>query len=328
MTSLRRAATRCYAAARDPTTKYGGKSLEAAIRHCVALVKENDDEFFKWATYTMQKSKTNRAPILVMKALQLEIESIQYAARTETLLRMRYQWWRDSIAKAFAATKSYEMAQPVMKACSELVQSYPCMSQKRVQEMLDAYEMDAMRGETCFQRMDDLEGFARDSTGALVALQMEACGMGKDSVEAVAPSLGVGIGMTSALRRSLGLLSEYGISYLPEDVCWRHGIDPGAFFDGKDKREALKGVARDIAVVAREHLDAANAAARAVGGGTEGNERSERNERNEAKAFALQGLASELWLQGLEKTGYDLLTTGGVSPVEYLLKLRWKSLQV
>ena len=294
----------------DPSVKYAGKSLEAAIRHCVALVSENDADFQRWASIAV-RTKEDRAPMLVLKALQLEIDSIQLAARTEVLLRMRFQWWRDSIDKAFAARRSYEMAQPVMKAFSELVQSY-FINQGGVNTMLDAYERDAMRGEACFQTTDELAEFARDSTGALVALQMEACGVDDSVVAEVAPSLGTGIGMATALRRAVGSLSGYGISYFPEDVCRRHGIDPGSFFDGQDRREALKHVARDIAEVARGHLVAGAAAAGKTG---------------ETKAFVTRGLSSQLWLNGLEKRGYDLLTkAGGVSPVEYLLKLKWNSL--
>lgn len=290
--------------------KYGGKSLEASLRHCVDLVRERDPEFFTWATVALE-TKQDRAPVLVLKALQIEIESIQQAARTETLLRMRYQWWRDSISKAFESRKSYEMAQPVMKAFSELVRSYETINDTRIHAMLDAYELDAMRGDAFFPSMDDLEKHARETGGALVALQMEACGVEGDVVEQVAPALGTGVGMAGALRRSLGLLSEYGISYLPEDVCRRHGVDPGNFFDGSDRREELKGIVGEIAEAARSHLeDASSAGTRCAMG----------------KAFVLQGLASELYLDGLRKRGWDLLTAGGVSPVGYLLRLKWRAL--
>ncbi len=290
--------------------KYGGKSLEASLRHCVDLVRERDPEFFKWATLALQ-SKQDKAPALVLKALQIEVESIQQAARTETLLRMRYQWWRDSINKAVESRKSYELAQPVMKAFSELVRSYDTISSTRIHAMLDAYEMDAMRGDAFYPSLDDLERHARDTGGTLVALQMEACGVEKDAVDEIAPSLGMGMGMASALRRSLGLLSEYGISYLPEDVCLRHGVDPGNFFDGSDKREELRGIVREIAEAARSHLEDATSAGQRTA---------------MAKAFVLQGLASELYLEGLRRNRYDLLTAGGVSPVGYLLRLKWRSL--
>ena len=56
--------------------KYGGKSLEASLRHCVDLVRERDPEFFKWATLALQ-SKQDKAPALVLKALQIEVESIE-----------------------------------------------------------------------------------------------------------------------------------------------------------------------------------------------------------------------------------------------------------
>jgi phytoene/squalene synthetase len=294
-------------------SKYGGKSLEAALRHCVELVRERDPEFFKWATVALG-TKEDRAPVLVLKALQIEIESIQQAARTETLLRMRYQWWRDSITKAFSSRKSYEMAQPVMKAFSELVQSYDTISDSRVHAMLDAYELDAMRGDAFFPSLEDLEKHARDTVGALVALQMEACGVDRDVVEGVAPALGTGVGMTSALRRSLGLLSEYGISYLPEDVCRRHGVQPDNFFDGSDKREELRGVVGEIAETARSHLENASSAGAQRATGSRG------------KAFLLQGLASTLYLDGLRRNRWDLLTAGGVSPVGHLLRLKWNTL--
>ena len=303
--------SRFYSTLPEPVqNKYGGKSLEASVRHCVDLVRERDLEFFQWATMALP-TKQERAPVLVLKALQIEIESIQRAARTETLLQMRYQWWRDSINKAFNAKKSYEMAQPVMKAFSELVQSYDTISNARILEMLDAYEMDAMRGETFLHSLDDLEQHARATAGNFVALQMEACGVRHDVVEEIAPSLGVGIGVTSALRRALGMLSEYGISYLPEDVCQRHKVDPSNFFDGSDTRNELKEIAREIAEMAQGHLDVANSAG---------------NRDGQAKAFALQGLSSELYLGSLRKKGYDLVTTRGATPMGYLLRLKWHTL--
>lgn len=291
---------------RSPRFTYDGKSLRDAMKHCVDLVKERDNEFFQWCSQLPLKE--HRAPIFVLKALAIEIESIQWQARTETLLKMRYQWWRDSVSKAFAAKQSYEMSQPVMKALSELIQCHE-ISKHRVDAIIDAYERDALRSHH-MSTMEELEDHAHGTVSQLLSLQLESCGLTNNPSEHTAIShLGKAIGLAYSLQNAEISLKN-GKSYFPVDVCQRHNATPTEFLINGGQ-SVLPAIAQDIAVAAQEHLSIAKSSF----GDNLGH-------------FRIQGLSTELYLGALRKAGFDIFSSkmhrNGYLPIEYLVKMKWR----
>ena len=289
---------------KHPRFTYDGKSLRDAMKHCVDMVKERDYEFYQWCSQLPMKEQ--KAPVFVLKALALEIESIQFQARTEMLLKMRYQWWRDSVGKAFAATQSYEMSQPVMKALSELIQSHE-ISKHRVDAIIDTYERDALRGNH-MATMEELEDHANGTVSQLLSLQLESCGLKGDASEHAAMShLGKAIGLATSLRGAEISLRN-GKSYFPEDVCQKYKATPTDFLV-EDGQSVLPDIALEVAMVAKGHLESAGA----LGSGSH---------------FRIQGLPTELYLNALEKADFDIFSSkmhrNGYVPIEYLIRMKWR----
>ena len=282
--------------------KYDGKSLKDAMNHCLNMVKERDGEFYQWC---VQLDKDHRAPVLVLKALSLEIESIQWQARTETLLQMRYQWWRDSIRKAFKATHSYEMSQPVMKAVSELVGCHP-ISQNRMEAMVDAFEKDALRTSP-MSTVAELSEFADGTQSQMLCMQLEACGMTDSQSEEAAFHLGKAIGLSATLRHAAAYLKN-GKSYFPEEICKKYSATPLDF--EVDGQSVLPEISMDIAMLAKAHLAAS------------------KSFHSDSAPIFIQSLNTELYLEALQKAGYDIFSAkmhrGGYLPIEYLMKLKWR----
>lgn len=289
---------------KHPRFTYDGKSLRDAMKHCVDMVQERDYEFYQWCSQLPLKK--HRAPVFVLKALALEIESIQLQARTEMLLKMRYQWWRDSVGKAFAATQSYEMSQPVMKALSELIQCHD-ISRHRVDAMIDAYEEDALRTRH-FGSIEELEDYAQRTVSHLLSLQLEACGMKSNATEHAAMShLGKAIGLVSSLRGAEAALRR-GKSYFPEDICQRFDATPTDFLVNGGQ-SVLPDIAREIATVAKQHIESS----KSLGHET---------------VFRIQALSTEMYLDALEKANFDIFSSNmhrnGYLPIEYLLRMKWR----
>lgn len=291
---------------RHPRFTYDGKTLRDAMKHCVDMVKDKDYEFYQWCSQLPLKEQ--RAPVFVLKALALEIESIQRQARTEMLLKMRYQWWRDSVGKAFAAKNSYEMSQPVMKALSELIQCHE-ISKHRVDTMIDAYEEDALRSKHMLD-IQQVEEYSQGTVSQLLSLQLESCGLNSDDSEhAAMSSLGKAIGLASGLRHAEIYLRE-GKSYFPEDICRKYNATPIDFM-GQDGLSVLPQIVEEVASVACAHLQSAAA-------------------MRPGSPFHIQALSTELYLDALKKAKYDIFSKkmhrGGYLPIEYLVKMKWRFL--
>eukprot|EP00889_Picochlorum_renovo_P003085 jgi/Picre1/30115/NNA_005484.t1 len=171
--------------------------LKEAMTYCQRLVKEKEYEHYLWCS---QLKPEYRAPIIALRALGIEIQAVQEHARTEMLLMMRYQWWKDSVRKAFEATQSYEMSQPVMKAVSELVRQ-ATISKYRVMRMIDAHETDALRTSPMVS-MRELEDYAEGTCSQLLYMQLEACGLATAATEHAASHLGKAIGLSQVLRNA------------------------------------------------------------------------------------------------------------------------------
>lgn len=280
--------------------------LKEAMGYCQNLVREKEYENYLWCS---QLKPEYRAPIVALRALGIEMQGVQEHARTEMLLMMRYQWWKDSVRKAFEATQSYEMSQPVMKAVSEVVR-HAGVSKYRVMRMIDAFEMDGLRTSP-MASMEELEDYAEGTCSQLLYMQLEACDLATAATEHAASHLGKAIGLSLVLRNAAVYLQK-GKTYFPEDVCKKYGVTPHDFLVD----DSPSDVAFEVAKVAKAHLDAART-----------------HEVIEPQAVPLfnQALSVELYLDALEKANFDIFSRsmhrGGYLPVAYLIKLKWRMIR-
>lgn len=254
--------------------------------------------------------QNQKIPLIALRALNIELGRIAEHAKTEMLIMMRFQWWREAIVRAFSGNESYEMQQPTMRIISEVIR-HRNLSKYRVLRMLGAMEEDALRTRP-LQTIGDLEQYAESTFSQLLYLQLESCGFANSSAEHTASHLGKAVGIASMLR-SAPLLLQRNKTYFPQELLDEAGVT-SEDFKNSDGEFLLPDVVFRIASVAKAHLDAA------------------RKHGNDvpapARALFMPSLATELYLDALQKSSFDIFSTslrhGGYSPISYLLRMRYR----
>jgi NADH dehydrogenase [ubiquinone] 1 alpha subcomplex assembly factor 6 len=146
-------------------------------------------------------------------------------------------------------------------------------------------------------------------------LQLAAAGVKDSSADHAASHLGKAVGIATVLKGTLHHSSQRR-SYLPLDLCAKHGLSQEALYSGRPS-EGARDVALEVASAARGHLQAARRMAGKVPAAGRG--------------VMLQSLACEEYLHRLEQADFDLFAPalGGrvASPLAHALRLKWHSLR-
>jgi len=245
-----------------------------------------------------------------LRAFDYEISKIKDQAKTEMLLMMRYQWWKDAVKKAFSEQSTYEMQQPSMNALSNVI-SVSNMSKYRLLRLIGSYEQEALRSSP-FQTIEELENFAEGTSSQLLYLQLEACNEADASSEHAASHLGKAFGICQLLRH-LRHADDASKTYFPEDVCDKHGVSPHDLINANGEN-VLQDVVFEIASVAKGHLEAAQSHCYDI--------------KPSARPLFLSSVSTEMYLNALEKNSFDVfggkMHKGGYLPISYLLKVRFR----
>lgn len=226
------------------------------------------------------------------------------------LVRMRFQWWRDAINSAF---KGRAPEQPTMTALAEVLRHRP-LTRYRLQRIITTREEELLR-EGPPPSLQFLEEMTEGINSQLLYLQLEAAGIANSAADHAASHVGKAIGLAGLLRDT-AVLAQRHRSYLPVDLCEKHGIDAGDLMKG-DATQGLRDVVFEIASAAKAHLDVARGQIADVPAA--------------ARPLLLPGLPAGLYLSALEKSDFNVydasLVKGGFSPLRYTLELKYKMLR-
>ncbi|KAI3430645.1 hypothetical protein D9Q98_005238 [Chlorella vulgaris] len=329
--------------------KGGSKRAPANVRqafsYCVEQVKKHDYETFLWI---MQLPKHLRPSILALRAFNVETGLIQDHAKSEMLVLMRCQWWRDAVNNCF---KGSPPDQPVVTALAEVLRSVP-LTRYRLQQMVSTREED-LTNPAQPTSLAALERYAEGTVGQLLMLQLEAGGFSSagradpsssssssgssssstdgggaagapqqteaaavaaaaaSAAEHAAAHLGKAVGIAGMLRGTY-TAGMWRRVYLPEDLCLQHGVDPNDVLLGRDS-EGLRDVTLAVAAAAKQHLEEARRLAAEA--------------EPAARPLFAPAVATGLYLDALEQAGFNLfdqrMLKGAPSPLAYQLRLKW-----
>lgn len=192
-------------------------------------------------------------PILAaLVLLNAELARIPEVVSEPMAGMIRYQWWRDAVARA--ARAEGRTLHPLLPPLAE------ALADGRLQPAaLDAL-IDAREAELERLQPDDLnalETYVAATSGALHALMAEALGGDARVVEAARRS-GNAYALVGILR-AIGFHQAQGRLLLPADLVEREGIDRSDILAARNQ-EALARVSAAILERARGHLAAAAAA--------------------------------------------------------------------
>lgn len=245
-----------------------------------ALVRARDKDRYLAALFAPQDA---RPGLYALYAYHLELARVREAVSDPLPGEIRLQWWRDTLTAGKAAGAGH----PVADALRATIERYrlPVAPLVAMSEawILDLYD-DPM------PTLNDLEGFAGETRGALIRLASIVLAGGDDPDSATAAGHA---GVAQTIAAVLAVLPRHaarGQVYLPTDVLARHGACPEDLLAGRATPALLSAIAefREHAVF---HLECALALLADV--------------RPEARPAFLPALLAEGTLAAVGRRGYD-----------------------
>lgn len=251
----------------------------------------------------------------------METALIAEHAKSDMLIMMRSQWWRDSINSAY---RNQAPDQPIIRALSSVMHGHAPLTRYRLQQIISVREQDMLRKEP-LKTLQELENYAEGTASQLLYLQMEAGGFATSPGESSSSGMrlhhavshaGKAVGMAALLRGTLHHAHNQK-TYLPLDICEKNAVSPNAIAMG-EMSPAVQDVIQELATVARGHLNAARAHSEVVPTG--------------ARQLLLPTVSCEMYLSALEAAEFDplhlsLTNSPGYSPLSYQLQLKYTMLR-
>lgn len=287
-------------------TRFISNDARFSFSHCINTVYSKDYANYVWA---VQLPKKRRLPVLALLAFDNELAAIPSHARTEMLIRMRYQWWRDAVNKAF---KNAPPAMPVINALAIVLESHP-LTRYRLQQIITTREEFAV-SQTPPRTVSDLERFAEGTFAQLLLLQIEAAigpEIGPD-LNCAATALGRALGVSSILKSAL-TEAKRNRCLLPEELLASHGATQEDVIAGRID-DGIRNSVAQIAEVAKSRLSEARALKHVV--------------TRDLRPLFLPAVACDSYLKTLENADFDPFqaSISVENQFRYQLGIKWRLL--
>jgi len=224
-----------------------GSLATGPYEQAVAVVRENDRD--RYLT-TLFAPEAVRPHLSALYAFNAEIARIRDVVSDPALGEIRLQWWRDAIADDVGG------GHPIAMALLETIRKY-ALPREAFARMLDARIFDLY--DDAMPTLNDLEGYAGDTTSALFQMASIVLAGGRDPGTAdAAGHAGVAYAIMVLLRQLPRNLAR-NQSILPRSMLETRGIDPAEIAAG-EASPRVAGLLRDVRTIARQHLGEAQRA--------------------------------------------------------------------
>jgi len=224
-----------------------GETTAAYLSPVGALVRQHDRERYQTALFAPPHQ---REAIFALYAFNYEIARVRETVREPMLGQIRLQWWRESVAAAYAGEtpRRHVVVAPLVAAIGEFG-----LTRAHLDRLIDARERDL--DDTPPPTLKALEDYAAASSGSLVALALEVLGVPGAAADAAAAEVGIAYALAGLLR-AMPFHAGAGRSYLPAALAEDAGLDPRDYA-ARRASPALRDAVRRIADAAAVHLAAA-----------------------------------------------------------------------
>lgn len=216
-----------------------------SFAHATELVRAGDRDRYLADLFAPEPARRH---LFALHAFNLEIARVRDATNEPGLGEIRLQFWRDALHSDGAG-------HPVGKALVETIAAFS-LPIEAFDRLIEARRFDLY--DDPVPSLNDLEGYAGDTSSSLIQLAAIVLAGGRDpGIAEIAGHGGVAYALTG-LMRALSRHASRGQCYLPSDLVDRHGIDRGTVFSGQAS-PALGAALAELRSVARRHLAAARA---------------------------------------------------------------------
>lgn len=185
-----------------------------------------------------------RKHLLALHAFNVEIAGVRDVVSDPMLGEIRLQWWRDAIVHGAGG------GHPVATALDATITRFS-LPKHAFERLLDARLFDLY--DDPMPTLNDLEGYAGDTSSSLIQLAAIVLAGGEDPGSAAAAGhAGVAYAL-SGIMRALPRSAARGQSYLPDAMIALRSVDKEALFAGRATPE-LHSLLADLRTIARQHL--------------------------------------------------------------------------
>jgi phytoene synthase len=219
-------------------------ALPSAYAHCAALVREHDQDRYIACLYAPE---AQRPALFALYAFSHEIARVRALVSEPLPGEVRLQWWRDLLE---GEPKGEAQAHPVAAALLDAVARYRLpiapltgLIEARVFDLYDD-PMPSLR---------DLQGYAGETSSALIRLACLILGNGRDPGGAAACGhAGVAYALTG-LMRAFPWHAAHGQVYLPADMLARNGVTRDDIVRGRGGPGVLYSL-KELRGIVRSHV--------------------------------------------------------------------------
>ena len=189
--------------------------LSQAYGHCLALVREHDPDRYIASLYAPEAL---RPGLFALYAFSHEIARVREQVSEPLPGEVRLQWWRDVLeAGPDAPAPGHPVAQALLDTVRRFRLPIAPLSGLIEARVFDLYD-DPMPS------LSDLEGYAGETSSALIRLACLVLGQGRDPGGATAAGhAGVAYALCG-LMRAFPWHAARGQVYLPADLLGRNGV--------------------------------------------------------------------------------------------------------
>jgi phytoene synthase len=215
--------------------------LSQAYGHCLALVREHDPDRYIASLYAPEAL---RPGLFALYAFSHEIARVREQVSEPLPGEVRLQWWRDVLeAGPDAPAPGHPVAQALLDTVRRFRLPIAPLSGLIEARVFDLYD-DPMPS------LSDLEGYAGETSSALIRLACLVLGQGRDPGGATAAGhAGVAYALCG-LMRAFPWHAARGQVYLPADLLSRNGVTredivrgrggPGLIYSLKEMRALVR----------------------------------------------------------------------------------------
>ncbi len=220
---------------------------------CANDVRLKDFEHYALTLFTEPE---HRRALLALYAFNTEVSRVRDMVSQPLPGEIRLQWWADAVAgKEHGEVGGNPVAAELLRAIAE--HHLPAGT---IDSLIDAHRFDLY--DDPMQTLIELENYAEQTDGALLALGAQILGASSEQVALLARRAGRAIGIARTIRL-LPLHASRRQLFLPADQIGRFDVEPETVFAGQTTPELLELIGH-LRGIARSHLDAAIALLAAI----------------------------------------------------------------
>jgi phytoene synthase len=217
-----------------------------ALSQCSDIVRARDPDRYLSDLFAPAKARPH---LFALHAFALEVADIRRKVSDPALGEIRLKWWESALRGDHGGSPIAAMLAGTITEFGLPLAAFDNLLRARVFDLYD----DAM------PTVNDLEGYAGDTHGAVMQLGAMILAGGKDPGTAeLSGYAGVAVAVTDVLR-SLPR-NAAGQTFLPADLLAKHGAAQGRVA-ARESTPAVRYVLTDLRALARERLAEARRAA-------------------------------------------------------------------